>query len=84
MDSESDGRQDDALESSNVLGHLRQDDGDEDYYKRPRAKSEATTDMSKGRLNAAWASFKRSWGCEARERGGRYFATFTGLQDSAS
>jgi hypothetical protein len=61
MDSEANGRQDDAQESSDVLGHLRQDDGDEDYYKRPRAKSEATTDMSKGRLNAAWASFKRSW-----------------------
>jgi hypothetical protein len=60
MDSELNPLQDDALASSDVFGHLHADEVDDDYYRRPRAKSEATTDMSKGRLNAAWASFKRS------------------------
>jgi hypothetical protein len=46
--------------STDLISTVPEEDAEE-FYKRPRAKSEATIEMSKGRLNSAWISFKRSW-----------------------
>jgi hypothetical protein len=51
---------DDVMASTDLISTVPEEDAEE-FYKRPRAKSEATSEMSKGRLSSAWMSFKRSW-----------------------